>query len=443
MNFRRNPQARVNLELRPCPHGKNLAGMDLSGQNLSFMDLAGADFRGADLTQTRMAGSDLTGADLSGQYLQHTQLDGSILRGASLNSAILTGAYLRNMDLSGSDLRDADFNSADLYGSNLTNVMAARANFEDADLTRAILSNADLSGAHLGAALLKQALLANATLRYSTLRNASAMKANFSLADLEGADLQGANLEDADLTEMKVAGANFKGAKLTDANLAGTDISLANMEGVVIPEPQRKGPLQEHYVLSPPTSPAFQRWFGKSVTIDHMTGQPIVVYHGTRSGGFTIFDPTKLDAHHNAFYFSDALETSETYTNSKKPLKRPDPAAESSAAVGIYRVYIKLVNPMIINGNGRRWNELSDARAPGLKKTFEFTKWAKEHGYDGVIFNDIFDDGGRGPYHVKIPATVYAVFDPHAIKSATANNGNYDPNDPDIRHNPRRPRRKR
>lgn len=437
MNFRRNLKARGNPELRPCPYGKNLAGMDLSGQNLSFMDLAGADFRGADLTKTRLSGSDLSGADLSDQNMERTRLSEAILRGANLNNATFHGE-LRYMDLSGADLRNADFNSTDFTGSNLRDVKAARAEFTYANLTLVNLSNADLSRANL-----QSATLTSAVLEKATLRNALANYANFNLADLTDADLQGANLENSDLTEMKVAGANFKGAKLTDANLAGTNLSLANMQGVVIPEPHREGPLREHYVISPPTSAAFQRWFGKSVTIDHMTGQPIVVYHGTRNGGFTIFDPTKLDARHNAFYFSDALPTSETYTNSNKPLKRPDPAAESSAAVGIYRVYIKLVNPMIINGYGARWNELSDNRAPGLSKTFEFTKWAEKHGYDGVIFKDIYDDGGLGPYPAPIPATVYAVFDPRAIKSATANNGNYDPNDPDIRHNPRRPRRKR
>lgn len=437
MNFRRSLQARSNPELRPCPHGKNLAGMDLSGQNLSFMDLAGADFRGADLTQTRLSGSDLSGADLSDQNMERTRLSDAILRGANLNGATFHGE-LRYMDLSGADLRNADFNSTDFTGSNLRDVKAARAEFTQANLTLVNLTNADLTRANLSSAWLTSAVLQKAT-----LRNAVANYATFNLADLTDADLQGANLENSDLTEMKVAGANFKGAKLTDANLAGTDLSLANMQGVVIPEPHREGPLREHYVISPPTSPAFQRWFGKSKAIHPILSEPVVVYHGTRSGGFTIFDPTKLDAHHDAFYFSDALSTSETYTNSKKPQRRPDPAAEPNAAVGIYRVYIKLVNPMIINGYGARWNELSDSRAPGLSKTFEFATWAKNHGYDGVIFKDIIDDGGYGPYRVPTPATVYAVFDPRAIKSATANNGNYDPNDPDIRHNPRRPRRKR
>ena len=428
---------RRNPDLRPSPHGKNLAGMDLSGQNLTRMDLAGADFKGADLTGTRLSFSDLSGADLSGQDLTETRVGEAILRGASLKGAVLTHKELRFMDLSGADLRDAVFDGSDLSGSNLSEVKAAGAQFRESNLTSANLSGAELNGAVLKSTTLRRAQLARAS-----LQKAFARYADFSLSSLEDADLQGANLGGADLSNVNVSRANFQGAKLDEANVAGTDLSVANMKGVAIPEAHREGPLQEHYKITTPTSPAFTRWFGKSVTIDPRSGQPAVVYHGTRTGGFTVFDPTKLDEHHNAFYFTNALPTAETYTNAKKPQRRPDPAAEPNTAVGVYRLYIKLVNPMVIECYNDSWNQLSDYRAPGLTKTFELAKWAQAHGHDGVIFKNILDDGGHGPYRVPTPATVYAVFDPRAIKSATANNGNYDPNDPDIRHNPRRPRRR-
>ena len=140
------------------------------------------------------------------------------------------------------------------------------------------------------------------------------------------------------------------------------------------------------------------------------------------------------------------MDVAETYVDPTQPASRLDPLLAPGTSHGVYRLYIKLVNPMIVEGQGREWNDLSDPRAPGLRKTFELAKWAQAHGHDGVIFKDILDDGGKGTQPAP-PATVYAVFDPKAIKSATANNRNYDPNDADIRHNPhhrlpRAPRRR-
>jgi uncharacterized protein YjbI with pentapeptide repeats len=432
VRLRRNP------DLRPSPYGKNLAGMDLSGQDLSSMDLSGADFRGADLMHARLSASDLTGADLSDQYLEETSLSQAILRGAVLQGANLAGTQLRYTDLSGANLQDANFENAMLEGSILSNVKAVGAQFRDANLASANLAGADLSRSVLRSAVLSRANLSNAT-----LRKAFAQGADFNLANLENADLQGAKLEDALLTNMRVANANFKNANLTDADLKGTDVSKANMEGVAIPEFHREGPLKEHYQFELHKSPAFKKWFGKSVLVDKWSQQPVVVYHGTRTGGFTVFDPSKLDPHHNAFYFSAALPTAETYTDARKPHKRPDPGAEPNSPVGVYRLYIKLVNPMVVECHNAHWDQLRDYRAPGLTKTFELAKWAQAHGHDGVIFKNILDDGGHGPYRVNTPATVYAVFDPKAIKSATANNGNFDPSDADIRHNPQRASRAR
>ena len=353
-HLRRNPK------LRPSPHGKNLAGKDLSSQNLSGMNLSGAD-------------------------LSYARLEGADLQGASLRRANLTGA-----NLTGAKLMRANFTGADLSGANLTGARFSGARLHDAKLSGANFSGASLAGAYL------------------------------SDVDFHGADLTGADLLMADLT-----GANFTGADLT------------GVKGM-----PRTKPLREHYEINAPTSPAFKKWFGESVVVGD-DKKPVVVYHGTDAGGFTVFDPSKLDEHHNAFYFTDDLAVADTYVGVgvKDSETSPDPTADSGKKSGIYRLYIRLVNPMIVECQGSEWYDLHDPRAPELKKTYELAKWAQEHGHDGVIFKDIRDDGGKSSDSAP-PATVYAVFDPKAIKSATANNGNFDPSDPDIRHNPRRPRRR-
>lgn len=375
---------RRNPELRPSPYGKDLLGMDLKGQDLSYMDLSGADLTVADLTAANLTGANLEGADLRGAKLISADLIGASLRGANLS-----GAKLITANLSGADLGDANFTGANFIGADLSSAKLA-----GADLTRANLPSATLTGA------------------------------NLINANLTGAILIGTNFSDANLS-----GANLKNAYLAKTDFTGVDLTQA----LNVP---RFGPLREHYEIKTPTSPAFNKWFGDSVVVGD-DKKPVVVYHGTARGGFTVFDPAKRDPHHNAFYFTDSMDVSETYVGGHAPETQPDPAVAPGEDAGIYRLYIKLVNPMIVEGQGREWNDLSDPRAPGLKKTFELTKWAQAHGHDGVIFKDIRDNGGRGAKPAP-PATVYAVFDPKAIKSATANNGNYDPNDADIRHNPRR-----
>ena len=336
--------------------------------------------------------------------------------GKNLAGMDLSEQDLSDMDLRGVDLRRANLGGTDLTAADLTGANLTEANLAGASIEEARLVGANLAGANLRAAFCSAADLASANLS----------RANLTLADLSHANLTGANLDGADLTD-----ADFTHAQVAGLSLVGTDYKRA-------PTLRPFGSAPEYMKFEAPTSGAFKRWFGDSVVVSD-EGKPVVVYHGTRTGGFTQLDPAKRDAHHNAFYFTDSLATASTYAEEKGTQHHVDPAAVPGTTAGVYRLYIRLINPMIVEGDGREWYDLSHPRAPAsLTKTFELAKWAQAHGHDGVIFKNILDGGG-GTYRAP-PATVYAVFDPRAIKSATANNGNFDPNDPDIRHNPRRPR---
>ena len=467
---------RRNPDLRPSPHGKQLAGMDLSGGSLLYMDLIGADLAGAKLRRTKLTGSGLSGADLSGADLTGAWLEGADLSGANLSGANFSGAHLKgakfvganftHVNLSGADLSGVNLNSVTLRGVDLSKAKLEAATLKDADLrgatlAGAVLSRANLTGANLAGADLNDARGSGVDLRHSDLSGANLSGTRLGFAYLMGANLSGSNLTGASVISSFLTSANLTDANLVDSDFEKSDLDGANLTGVIWADAElstaknvpplpnyvpRVGPLKEHYTLQPPDSSAFKRWFGESVVVGD-DKKPVVVYHGTNNGGFTQFDPTKLDAHHNAFYFADNLTVAETYVDRRLPKKRYDPAVETDEGSvryrghGIYRLYIKLVNPMIIEGQGSEWYELSDPRAPDLTTTYDLAQWAQEHGHDGVIFKDIRDDGTKSNERAPV-ATVYAVFDPRAIKSATANNGNYDPNDPDIRHNPRRPRRR-
>ena len=142
---------------------------------------------------------------------------------------------------------------------------------------------------------------------------------------------------------------------------------------------------------------------------------------------------------------------------------------------GTYALFVPLKNKVSINAEGKRWNALKykadvsyayqvirgahgyriyntftndtyyladnqsgefDTREEAEKKlkeiksddsykyatldtTRQISKWAKEYGYDGVIFENIMDNGGR---NVNVPidetANIYVIFGPNEAKSA-------------------------
>ncbi len=178
-----------------------------------------------------------------------------------------------------------------------------------------------------------------------------------------------------------------------------------------------------------PRSKAFKSWFGKSVLRD-TKGKPIVLYHGTKNGGFTAFDLSKIDEWHPGFFLADDKRLAQTYA----VYPQLDPFGDSVSTSGIYRLFVKMENPFVYDAGGRRWDKIpweGDVRV----KTDAVGHWAKERGYDGVIIKNVVDPGNAGEF--EEPTTVYIVFDPRNIKSAAYNRGTWDPNDPDIRHNPR------
>lgn len=372
--------------------------------------------------------------------LEGANLEGANLKGANLLLANLAGSNLAHINLEDASLLAANLASARLAGANLASASLLRANFTGADLTGANLEDADLIRANLEGANLPDANLTYANLTYANLFG----------ANLEGANLTGASLDDANLKDAYLLGANLTRANLRGANLRGANLLRANLEGANVEaaywDVTTRWPfgfvpsgVAEHLTFSDPTgSAAFRRWFGESVVKDE-TGRPVVVYHGTQSGGFTVFDPAKADAHHPGFYFTDDILTANTYVG-KKRATLPDPV--SGDAEGAYRLYIKMERPFIHDAKGGQWNDLHVPQFPGKRKTYEVATEVKDTGiYDGVIFKNLRDSGGRSDYDE--PADVYVVFDPKNIKSATANVGTYDPNDPDIRHNPRAARRHR
>lgn len=100
---------------------------------------------------------------------------------------------------------------------------------------------------------------------------------------------------------------------------------------------------------------------------------------------------------------------------------------------GVYPVYANITNPLVVDGKRKAWNSLEWETPEGdkLDKTREITKYAKEKGYDGVIFNNIADNGAYYSRNNDDLSKVVVAFESNQIKSVF----NKKPTDnPDIRY---------
>ena len=137
------------------------------------------------------------------------------------------------------------------------------------------------------------------------------------------------------------------------------------------------------------------------------------------------------------------------------------------AQKGNYSLFAKIENPLIIDASKSNWNEidvksvLNTPFGDAIKSEYgedyfnygtqhlstrEVSKYAKQAGYDGVIFKNLKDNGGRNSnVSLDTVSDVYIAFNPNNVKSADAitydNNGKviplserFDGNEDDIRY---------
>lgn len=136
-------------------------------------------------------------------------------------------------------------------------------------------------------------------------------------------------------------------------------------------------------------TPAFQRWFGGSKVAD-AEGKPLVVYHGTTASFDAFNDGT-------GWFTVDPGEAN--FWGGMK-----------SEGANVMPAYLSIKNPRVIDASEASRNRILDALA------------ALQGDEDGVV---VMEDG-------KVRWAV--VSDPKQVKSATGNNGQFDPANPDIRY---------
>lgn len=172
---------------------------------------------------------------------------------------------------------------------------------------------------------------------------------------------------------------------------------------------------------NPAHAKAFTEWFGDSKVVDE-NGEPLVVYHGT---GDTI---KEFDLDHKnrgdagwlgtGVYMTSSTSLAESYANMK------------SGNPNILPLYVKIENPYYAtrdDKNRLQEIEYEQGREAARKAADEWTNDLKLKGHDGVILKlkpGAFDNGKSVQEVVS--------FNTSSVKSATGNQGTFDPSNPKI-----------
>lgn len=208
-------------------------------------------------------------------------------------------------------------------------------------------------------------------------------------------------------------------------------------------------------------TPEFKVWFGDSKVVD-ADGKPLVVYHGTTADvdafdlGFAGSDGVLYSApaifatsdaglasdyaiNKNNRNIADAMrafqrfknendavyneEYERLYANVKQAFKdaHAQTGRETGIGANVMPLHMSLQNPLEVDAGGKFFmSVMPDAMARAVAG-----------GHDGLIVRQVIDHASPASQY---PADVYVAFRPEQIKSATANNGNFDPEDPRIDH---------
>lgn len=211
-----------------------------------------------------------------------------------------------------------------------------------------------------------------------------------------------------------------------------------------------------------PNTPEFNKWFGDSKV-------KTVVYHGTGSD-FTEFSKQKVGQHGTmagpGFYFAEDPDIANKWA------KYNTRSQQGHGVDAVMPAYLKIDNPldfdapvgaeelpkwtaaltnMVPRVDAKRYEEgvaeiarQFGGKINGYALWKEASMWggtevasevAAKLGYDGIKHHAKDELGTIAPPGKAAPyGNIYVAFEPTQIKSATGNNGQYDPKNPDIQH---------
>ncbi len=219
---------------------------------------------------------------------------------------------------------------------------------------------------------------------------------------------------------------NFKKAETKPIESADSVPETINIDGIERPTVNSEG--KQIY----PTIEGiknFWKWFGDSKVVDEK-GRPLVVYHGTKikigEKPFSVFKRGELGIHIGSKKQAKGKTIIFHWKDSKTGEILPDEEYGQ-----MYELYANIKNPVYSFTDLKNWNDVG-----ALKKEFDyidnveyfdspddFIEYWGNQGVDGVYYPNWYEGYGFS----------WIAFDPNQIKSATDNDGQFDPNSPDIR----------
>lgn len=246
-------------------------------------------------------------------------------------------------------------------------------------------------------------------------------------------------------------------------------------------------------------TPSFKAWFGDwekfagmpggvfndgngevSKVVD-ANGEPLVVYHGTNRGGFSVFNrPGGSGRGDLGIFTTPNLDMAMTYMTRRggevqienDPLRPRQPSRQEKTP-GYYASFLNIRNPLEEYFDGANWdgsragqyqvvvgegdiegyfNERSEAEAVAenvggeveeaddfYMSTDDAVRDARRYNNDGAILREVVDSGpGAFNAYAGEPTDVFVAFEPNQLKSATQNTGEFNPEEEDIRYSRRR-----
>jgi len=151
----------------------------------------------------------------------------------------------------------------------------------------------------------------------------------------------------------------------------------------------------------PVDTPQFRRWFDGSKVVD-ADGKPLVVYHGT-AADIERFDPERIGSATDEGLYGAGFYFTPKHGNGGKQWGTAGQYAADPDGGNIIPAYLSIQRPIVVDAG--QWGRVDVDRSK----------------YDGVI---VKDQSGA--------ITELVAFRPEQIKSATGNNGDFDPGNPVI-----------
>ncbi|MDH2997160.1 hypothetical protein A1D22_05670 [Pasteurellaceae bacterium LFhippo2] len=205
-------------------------------------------------------------------------------------------------------------------------------------------------------------------------------------------------------------------------------------------------------------TPSFKQWFGDwendpenaSKVVNEKTGEPLVVYHGSRSSQFNEFKKGERSKY--GAFFTSKLSVAETYggnveqvflnlkdakefdakNNKYHNITGVQPSFTYYTEDGLYTFNSYDEASQFAKEHDDYWGEIVDFYPKGVSNE-DIGRAAHYQGRKGAIIRNVRDEAVGGG---KV-SDVFIVYDSNNIKSATRNTGEFDGNNPDIRYSKR------